>query len=98
MSQPCFYGCVNQGQPPVPFKVRDRWAFYALAERNESWACYPCRHDAGDVRPEGQFTAKLWLKYCAMMPPYTDKMQKLLTKEWAGPYTAATEPERSPTD
>lgn len=70
----------------VPFKVRDRWVFEALADGNESWARYPCGRDADNVQPEGQLTSRLWLRYCAMMKSYTRKMHKLLTKGWTGPY------------
>ena len=70
----------------VPYKVRDRWVFDAFAEGNESWARYPCGRDANDLRPQGHFTSRLWLKYCAMMQAYTNKMQKLLTRGWMGPY------------
>lgn len=70
----------------VPYKVRDRWAFEALAEGNESWARYPCGRDADDVALEGHFTVELWLKYCDMMAVYAVKMRKLLTKGWTDPY------------
>lgn len=70
----------------VPYAMRDRWVFEALAEGSTSWARYPCGRDADDVRPEGQFTARLWVKYCDMMAAYTAKLRKLLTKGWKGPY------------
>jgi len=70
----------------VPYKARDRWMFVALAEGNESWARYPCGKDADDIKPEGQFTIHLWLKYTSSMQAYTIKMRKLLTKGWVGPY------------
>jgi hypothetical protein len=75
-----------QGSSLVPYKNRDRWALDALSEGNESWARYPCGRNANDVRPEGQFTVNLWIKYRAMMALYTIKMQNLLTKGWTGPY------------
>lgn len=68
----------------VPYKVRDRWVFKALAEGNESWARYPCGRDADGIQPEGQFTARLWTKYCEMIQSYTVKIQMLLTNGWTG--------------
>lgn len=70
----------------IPYKVRDRWVFEALAEGNESWARYPCGRDADDIRPPAQFTEKLWDKYCSAMGVYITKMQTLLTKGWRDPY------------
>lgn len=70
----------------VPYRTRDNWVFEALSEGNLSWARYPCGRDADDVRPEGQFTIDLWLKYCAMMEAYANKLRKLLTRGWTGPY------------
>jgi len=70
----------------IPYKVRDRWVFEALAEGNESWARYPCGRDANDIQIEQQFTVNLWIKYCDLMRSYTSKIQKLLTQGWKGPY------------
>ena len=70
----------------VPYRVRDQWVFKALSEGSQSWARYPCGRDADDIRPEGQFTVDLWLKYCAMMDAYTKKVRKLLARGWTGPY------------
>lgn len=70
----------------VPYKLRDRWVFEALAQGNESWARYPCGRNADDLRPQGLFISKLWYKYYAMMAAYTVKMQQLLTKGWIDPY------------
>lgn len=70
----------------VPYKVRDRWVFDALSEGNESWARYPCGRDADDIQHEGQFTIRLWTKYCSMMDNYTKKMKKMLEKGWDGPF------------
>lgn len=70
----------------VPYRTRDKWVFDVLAEGSLSWARYPCGRDADDVRPEGQFTVDLWLKYCAMMDAYANKLRRLLTRGWIGPY------------
>ncbi|MDX0457406.1 hypothetical protein GOC72_28815 [Sinorhizobium medicae] len=70
----------------VPHKARDRWVFKAFSEGNESWARYPCGRDADGIQPEGHFTERLWVKYCAMMQAYQEKIQRLLTKGWNGPY------------
>lgn len=70
----------------IPYKARDRWVFEALSEGNESWARYPCGRDADDIQPEGQFTVRLWEKYCSMMNIYTVKMKKMLSKGWVGPF------------
>ncbi|MCC5778503.1 hypothetical protein H7H48_05530 [Nitratireductor sp. B36] len=70
----------------IPYKDRDRWVFEALSLGNESWARYPCGRNADDIQPEGQFTKKLWEKYCAMMRAYANKIKKLLSKGWDGPY------------
>lgn len=69
----------------IPYKVRDRWVFEALSEGNESWARYPCGRDADSIQPEGQFTVRLWEKYCSMMDLYAAKIKKMLKKGWAGP-------------
>lgn len=70
----------------VPYRARDRWVFEALSEGSQSWARYPCGRDADDIRPEGQFTVALWVKYCAMMEAYSKKVRKLLARGWTGPY------------
>jgi hypothetical protein len=70
----------------VPYKARDRWVFEALTEGNESWARYPCGRDADDIQLESHFTVKLWEKYSDMMNLYSNKMKKLLSKGWDGPY------------
>ncbi|WP_281701321.1 hypothetical protein [Acetobacter malorum] len=69
----------------IPYKARDRWVFEALSEGNESWARYPCGRDADHIQPEGEFTIRLWEKYCVMMEVYKKKIKKLLTKGWVGP-------------
>lgn len=69
----------------LPYRTRDRWVFVALSEGSMSWSRYPCGRDADDMQPEGQFTARLWLKYLDMMAAYVRKMRKLLSKGWIGP-------------
>jgi len=70
----------------IPYKVRDRWVFEALATGNQSWMRYPCGRDADNVEMEQDFSIKLWLKYCSLMESYTCKMKKLLSRGWLGPY------------
>ena len=69
----------------VPYRIRDQWVFEALSEGNESWARYPCGRSADDIQLEGQFTEKLWDKYCAMMHSYGSEIRRLLSIGWEGP-------------
>lgn len=92
VSDGCLKGITSHDLPAladksslVPYKARDRWVFEAFAEGNESWMRYPCGRTADDVQFEQQFSANLWVKYCAMMNLYAVKLKKLLAKGWTGP-------------
>jgi hypothetical protein len=77
---------LQQSCKKVPSPKRTLHVFETLEVGVNSWARYPCSTSIERESDERVVTPEFWQEYNKVFLLYSQKLEKLLSKKWKGPY------------